>query len=46
MELQAIPYKGPSLEAVAVGPEGMRSVMNAEIARYRDLNKRLKISMD
>ena len=38
--------EGLSLEAVAVGPEGMRSVMNAEIARYRDLNKRLKISMD
>jgi len=35
-----------SLEAVAVGPEGMRSVMNAEMACYRDLNKRLKISMD
>ena len=35
-----------SLEAVAVGPDAMRSVMTAEIARYRDLNKRLKISMD
>jgi tripartite-type tricarboxylate transporter receptor subunit TctC len=38
--------EGLSLEAVAVGPEGMRSVMNAQIARYRDLNKRLKISLD
>lgn len=35
-----------SLEAVAVGPEGLRAIMVADLARYRELNKRLKISMD
>ncbi|MBV8501599.1 MAG: tripartite tricarboxylate transporter substrate binding protein [Paucibacter sp.] len=35
-----------SLEAVTVGPEGLRSIMTTELARYRELNKRLKISMD
>jgi tripartite-type tricarboxylate transporter receptor subunit TctC len=35
-----------SLEAVTVGPDGLRATMNAELARYRELNKRLKISMD
>lgn len=50
-EIMAMPEskakcEGLSLEPVAVGPEGMRSVMNAQIARYRDLTKRLKISLD
>jgi len=35
-----------SLEAVTVGPEGLRAIMTADLARYRELNKRLKISMD
>jgi tripartite-type tricarboxylate transporter receptor subunit TctC len=35
-----------SLEAVAVGPEGLHAIMVADLARYRELNKRLKISMD
>jgi tripartite-type tricarboxylate transporter receptor subunit TctC len=35
-----------SLEAVTVGPEGLRSIMVSDLARYRELNKRLKISMD
>jgi len=34
------------LEAVSVGPDGLRAVMTAELARYRELNKRLKISME
>jgi len=35
-----------ALEAVSVGPDGLRAVMTAELARYRELNKRLKISME
>ena len=35
-----------SLEPVSIGPDGMRAVMNADLARYRELNKRLKISME
>jgi len=35
-----------SLEAVSIGPDGLRAVMTAELARYRELNKRLKISID
>jgi tripartite-type tricarboxylate transporter receptor subunit TctC len=35
-----------SLEAVSMGPDGLRAVMAAELARYRELNKRLKISID
>jgi len=35
-----------SLEAVTIGPDGLRATMNAELGRYRELNKRLKINMD
>jgi len=35
-----------SLEAVSIGPDGLRAVIAAELARYRELNKRLKISME
>jgi tripartite-type tricarboxylate transporter receptor subunit TctC len=35
-----------SLEAVSIGPDGLRAVIVAELARYRELNKRLKISME
>ena len=35
-----------SLEPVSIGPDGMRAVMNADLAKYRELNKRLKISME
>jgi tripartite-type tricarboxylate transporter receptor subunit TctC len=35
-----------SLEAVSIGPDGLRAVIAAELARYRELNKRLKISVE
>ena len=35
-----------SLEAVSIGPDGLRAVIAAGLARYRELNKRLKISME
>ena len=35
-----------SLEAVTIRTDGLRATMNAELALYRELNKRLKISMD
>ena len=35
-----------SLEAVGIGPDGMRAMMIADLARYRELNKKLKISLD
>ena len=35
-----------SLEAVGIGPDGMRAMMIADLARYRELNKKLKINLD
>jgi len=35
-----------SLEAVAVGPEALRAIMETDIARFRELGQRIKISLD
>ena len=35
-----------SLEPVSIGPDGMRTLMITDLSRYRELNKRLKISME
>lgn len=35
-----------SLEAVALGPDALRAVMKTDIARFRELGQRIKISLD
>lgn len=35
-----------SLEAVAVGPEAMRAIVEADIGRFRELGRRVNISLD
>ena len=35
-----------SLEPVSIGPAGMRTLRITDLSRYRELNKRLKISME
>ncbi len=35
-----------SLEAVALGPEALRAIMKTDIARFRELGQRIKISLD
>jgi len=35
-----------SLEAVMVGPDALRTIMQTDIARFRELGQRIKISLD
>lgn len=35
-----------SLDAVAVGPDALHAIMKTEIARFRELGQRIKISLD
>ena len=35
-----------SLEAVALGPDALRAIMKTDIARFRELGERIKISLD
>lgn len=35
-----------SLEAVALGPDALRTIMQTDIARFRELGQRIKISLD
>ena len=35
-----------AMEAVAVGPDALRAIMKTDIARFRELGQRIKISLD
>ncbi len=35
-----------SMEAVAVGPDALRTIMKTDISRFRELGQRIKISLD